>query len=65
MMWFVLAMTLYPEVQRKAQEEIDRVVGRDRTPTFKDFDALMYVRAIVKETLRWRPVGPIGEYFHR
>ncbi|KAG5222622.1 cytochrome P450 [Salix suchowensis] len=43
----------------KAQEEIDRVVGRDRTPTFKDFDALMYIRAIVKETLRWRPVGPI------
>ncbi|KAF9500597.1 cytochrome P450 [Pleurotus eryngii] len=60
MMWFVLAMSLYPEVQRKAQEEIDRVVGRDRTPTFKDFDALMYIRAIVKETLRWRPVGPIG-----
>lgn len=31
-----LYMLLYPEVQRKAQEEIDRVVGRDRMPTLND-----------------------------
>lgn len=32
-MRFILAMVLYPEVQRKAQEEIERVVGTDRLPT--------------------------------
>ena len=34
MAWFMLAMVLYPDVQKKAQEELDAVVGRDRTPTF-------------------------------
>lgn len=60
-MWFMLAMVLNPEAQRKAQEELDAVVGRDRLPTFDDLDQLVYIRAIVKETLRWHPVGPLGE----
>lgn len=34
---FLLMMTLYPEVQRKAQEEIDRVVGQDRLPTLEEY----------------------------
>jgi len=53
-------MCLYPDVMRKAQTQIDQVVGRDRLPTFADFDNLHYIRAIVKEVLRWRPVGPLG-----
>ena len=57
---FVLAMVLYPEVMRKAQAEIDAVVGHDRPPTFEDWDNLPYIRAIVKEVLRWRPVTPLG-----
>ncbi|THG92858.1 hypothetical protein EW145_g8562 [Phellinidium pouzarii] len=57
---FFLAMTLYPDVQRKAQEEIDRVVGIDRLPSFDDRDNLPYVDAIVKEVLRWHPVAPMG-----
>jgi cytochrome P450 len=57
----MLAMVLHPEAQRRAQEEIDRVVGRDRVPTFKDQDNLPYITALVKETSRWRTVGPIGE----
>ncbi|KAJ8507836.1 hypothetical protein ONZ45_g9819 [Pleurotus djamor] len=60
MAWFMIAMILYPEVQKKAQEEIDRVVGRDRMPTFQDYESLPYVRAMVKETLRWRGVGRLG-----
>ena len=39
-------MTLYPEVQKKAQEEIDRVVGNDRLPSFADYDNLPYIRAM-------------------
>ncbi|KAJ7081461.1 cytochrome P450, partial [Mycena crocata] len=57
---FILAMRLYPDVMKKAQAEIDSVVGRDRMPTFADAKNLPYVRAIVKEVLRWRPVGPLG-----
>ncbi|GAA6009287.1 hypothetical protein JCM10207_004336 [Rhodosporidiobolus poonsookiae] len=44
----------------KAQEELDRVVGPDRLPTFDDFEDLPYVRAVVNETLRWRPIAVLG-----
>ncbi|KAI0088575.1 cytochrome P450 [Irpex rosettiformis] len=57
---FLLAMLNYPGVMRKAQAELDEVVGRGRVPTFADMDNLPYIRAIVRETLRWRPVSPIG-----
>ncbi|KAK5655749.1 hypothetical protein OQA88_5286 [Cercophora sp. LCS_1] len=57
---FTLAMIQDSEVQRKAQEEIDRVVGTDRLPTFEDRENLPYVNALVKETLRWWPIAPMG-----
>ncbi|KAK7427395.1 hypothetical protein QQZ08_006164 [Neonectria magnoliae] len=57
---FFLAMTIFPEVQRKAQEEIDRVVGRDRLPTSADRQNLPYIEATVKEVFRWHPVAPMG-----
>ncbi len=56
----MLLMVLHPEVQAKAHEEIDRVVGRHRLPNFGDRDSLPYVNAIVKEVLRWYPVSPLG-----
>ncbi|CUA78508.1 O-methylsterigmatocystin oxidoreductase [Rhizoctonia solani] len=59
-MIFVLAMTLYPEVQRKGQEEIDRVVGPDRLPAMTDQDSLPYINAIIQEIFRWQPVTPLG-----
>jgi cytochrome P450 len=58
---FFLAMVLYPDVQRKAQEEIDRVIGNDRLPTFADRELLPYVDALAKEAMRWHVVGPIGQ----
>ncbi|KAI0258893.1 cytochrome P450 [Gloeopeniophorella convolvens] len=57
---FMLAMLRYPEVQRKAQAEIDKVVGKSRLPDFSDQDALPYVNAVLKEALRWHPVFPLG-----
>lgn len=57
---FMLAMCLYPDVLRRAQAEIDAVVGRDRMPTFADRPHLPYIRALVKEVQRWRPVAPVG-----
>ena len=53
-------MIAFPEVQRRAQAEIDSVVGRDRLPTFDDAPRLPYVRAIIREILRWRPALPFG-----
>ena len=44
---FVQAMVLYPEVQKKAQEEIDRVVGKDRLPDMDDEPTMQYVRPSV------------------
>ena len=57
---FFLAMTLYPEAQRKAQAEIDAIIGRDRLPTFNDRDQLPYVNALCKEMLRWMPAAPFS-----
>ncbi|KAG2141303.1 cytochrome P450 [Suillus clintonianus] len=53
-----LAMTLFPHVQKKAQAEIDKVVGTDRLPSFADRDSLPYTAAVVKEVLRWNVVAP-------
>jgi cytochrome P450 len=52
----VLAYICFPEVQKKLQEEVDRVIGRDRLPHIEDVQNLPYTRAFVREALRWR--GP-------
>lgn len=57
---FFLAMTLYPDVQKKAQEEIDRVIGSQRLPVSSDRDKLPYVEAVIKETHRWHPIAPMS-----
>ena len=53
-------MLAYPEVQTRAQAELDEVVGRARPPTFADVPSLPYIRAMAKEALRWSPVAPLG-----
>lgn len=58
--WFLLAMVVNEAVRTKAQEEIDRVVGRDRPPAFTDMQELVYLSAVIKEVLRWRPPLPLG-----
>lgn len=60
MAWWMLAMLAYPETQARAHAELDTVVGRARLPTFADHTHLPYIRAMVKEVLRWRPVAPLG-----
>jgi cytochrome P450 len=59
-MSFFLAASLYPDVQKKAQEELDAVTGRERLPTFEDRSRLPFVDAVCKEVLRWKPVVPLG-----
>ncbi|GJJ06142.1 hypothetical protein Clacol_000331 [Clathrus columnatus] len=72
---FFIAMLLYPDVQRKAQAELDNFLGEDKLPSFDDRKHLPYIGALCKEVLRWHPVTPvavphmlkeddiIGEYF--
>jgi cytochrome P450 len=59
-MSFFLAVSLNPDIQKKAQEELDAVTGRERLPTFEDRARLPFVDAVCKEVLRWNPVGPFG-----
>lgn len=57
---FFLCMTLFPDVQARAQSEIDTVIGMDVLPTWGDHERLPYVRALCKELLRWAPAVPQG-----
>ncbi|KAG1733188.1 cytochrome P450 [Suillus paluster] len=60
LMAFALAMVSYPDVQRRAQTEIDSVIGSDRLPMFEDRASLPYVESVLRETFRWHPVAPLG-----
>ncbi|THG98633.1 hypothetical protein EW026_g3595 [Hermanssonia centrifuga] len=57
---FFLAMLLFPDAMRRAQAQIDEVVGRDRMPTFADQENLPYVTAMSKEVLRWNTISALG-----
>ncbi|KAF9442699.1 cytochrome P450 [Macrolepiota fuliginosa MF-IS2] len=56
---FFMAMCVYPEAQRKGQVELDAVL-KGRLPGFEDQSSLPYINATVKETMRWKPVAPLG-----
>jgi cytochrome P450 len=58
--WFTLAMTAHPAVQRRAQDELDAVVGHGRVPRVGDRAHLPYVSALIREVLRWGTPLPIG-----
>ncbi|KZT37268.1 cytochrome P450 [Sistotremastrum suecicum HHB10207 ss-3] len=57
---FLLMMTLNPDIQKRAQQEIDIIIGRDRLPQISDRERLPYVEAVVREVFRFHPVAPLG-----
>lgn len=57
--WTMAELVLNPEVQKKAQIELDQVVGRERSVMDEDIPKLPYIQAVVKETLRVHPPGPL------
>ncbi|EJD42195.1 cytochrome P450 [Auricularia subglabra TFB-10046 SS5] len=61
-LWFLVAGLLNPHTIKKAQAEIDRVLGADglTAPTFHHLDQLPYCVALVKEVFRWMPVAPVS-----
>ncbi|KAF4422100.1 O-methylsterigmatocystin oxidoreductase [Fusarium acutatum] len=57
---FFTAMLIYPNIQKKAQEEIDRVIGDSHLPSFTNKPNLPYITAIAQEVLRWHTLAPMG-----
>lgn len=57
---FIHVMTKWGNVLKKAQAEIDVVVGEDRSPVWSDYKDLPYTATIVKEAMRWRPAVPLA-----
>jgi cytochrome P450 len=60
---FILAMVLNPEVQRKAQREIDTLSKPGHLPTSDEAENFQYITAVVREVLRWNPIAPLGECY--
>ncbi|KAJ6508665.1 cytochrome P450 [Mycena sanguinolenta] len=56
----VMALAMHPEVVRKAQAELDAVVGLGSLPGFEHRSELPYCEAIVREIFRWRPITPVA-----
>jgi hypothetical protein len=46
-------MVLYPDSFKRAQKEIDDIIGSDRLPEFSDRDRLPYVEGLVQEVMRY------------
>ena len=61
---FMLMMLLHPDVQSAAQEELDRVIGRDRLPEIADRDTLPYVTAVINEIFR-QDISPDAFISHK
>ncbi|KAH7926919.1 cytochrome P450 [Leucogyrophana mollusca] len=61
-LWFFLAMLMYPDTQKQAQSELDRVLGSDgkTMPSFAHLGQLPYCTALMKEVFRWAPAAPGG-----
>jgi len=55
-------MAMYLAIQKEAQAEIDAVVGPSRLPDFGDRSSLPYINALVKESMRWQSIVPLGKH---
>jgi len=58
--WLLYIMAEYPETQKKVQEELERVVGPNRLPTYEEKDKLPYLNAVILELMRWKHFAPFG-----
>ncbi|KAF8266320.1 cytochrome P450 [Lactarius quietus] len=56
----LITVLLNPDVQLRAQRELDLVTGRERLPTFEDRPRLPFIDAMCKEVLRWQPIAPLS-----
>ena len=56
----ILCMAYHPEVQLRAQAEVDKVVGTERMPKLNDVESMPYVQAVIKEIHRFYPAAPLA-----
>ncbi|RVE60878.1 hypothetical protein OJAV_G00185370 [Oryzias javanicus] len=59
LLWILAYLLHHPEVQRRAQEELDEHVGSDRAPNLSDRGRLPYLDCVINEGMRIRPVSPV------
>ena len=59
----ILALAMYPQLQKQAQQEIESVVGSGHLPDFEDLSQLHYLHAFIKEVVRMWPVTPVGKLY--
>lgn len=60
LLFLTVAMLHHPNAMKKAQAELDAVVGPERMPEFDDKAHLPYINALISEVTRWRPVAVLG-----
>jgi flavonoid 3'-monooxygenase len=58
--WALLELIRHPDIMKKAQEELDRVVGRNRPILESDLPNLPYLQAVIKENFRLHPTSPVA-----
>ncbi|KDQ08571.1 hypothetical protein BOTBODRAFT_191700 [Botryobasidium botryosum FD-172 SS1] len=57
---FILAMALYPDVQKRAQAEVGKVIKANAHPTLENRDSMLYISCVLKEVQHWIPVALMG-----
>ncbi|XP_033110727.1 cytochrome P450 2U1-like [Anneissia japonica] len=60
LLWALLYMTLYPDIQQKVQDELDKVVGAGSHPTKEHIQRLPYTEAVLLEIQRMGAIVPLG-----
>jgi cytochrome P450 len=60
MEWALSELICHPTIMKKAQEELDTIVGRARPVLMSDLPNLIYLQAIIKENFRLHPAFPLG-----
>ena len=58
--WALLVLIRYPDIQLKIQNELDKVIGRDRLPNLDDRPQLPYTESFIQELLRYCCIAPLG-----